>query len=77
MYANDKAKELGCTNIGQVAEQTGQSLQTLNNWFNNPLKKDLFDIVCIGVAAKVEQEDIQNQIDQLDKQKKQLLAQIK
>ena len=50
MHANDRAIELGCTQIRQVVNMTGVSLQTLNNWFNNPKKRALFDLVCCGVA---------------------------
>lgn len=48
MTASKKAKELGCKSLTQVSETTGQSLQTLGNWYKN--KKELFVIVCIGVT---------------------------
>ena len=50
MTPSQKAKELGCKSLLQVAEKTGQSEQTLINWFNNPKKRVLFEIVCKGVA---------------------------
>ena len=37
------AKELGLKSLTQVSELTGQSLQTLTNWFND--KPELFDVV--------------------------------
>ena len=53
MTPSQKAKELGCKSLLQVAEKTGQSEQTLINWFNNPKKRVLFEIVCKGVATHV------------------------
>ena len=45
-----RAKELGCESLIQVAEKTEQSEQTLINWFNNPKKRKLFEIVCKWVS---------------------------
>lgn len=53
MTPSQKAKELGCKSLLQVAEKTGQSEQTLINWFKNPKKRVLFEIVCKGVATHV------------------------
>lgn len=50
MTPSQKAKELGCKSLLQVAEKTEQSEQTLINWFNNPKKRKLFEIVCKWVA---------------------------
>jgi hypothetical protein len=36
-----------------VAEKTEQSEQTLINWFKNPKKRKLFEIVCKGVANEL------------------------
>jgi hypothetical protein len=46
-----KAKELGLKSLTQVSELTGQSLQTLTNWFND--KPELFEVVLLGCAAKL------------------------
>ncbi len=51
MTASKKAKELGLKNLKQVSELTGQSLQTLTNWFND--KPELFEVVLLGCAAKL------------------------
>lgn len=50
MTPSQKAKELGCKSLLQVAKKTEQSEQTLINWFNNPKKRKLFEIVCKGVS---------------------------
>lgn len=50
MTPSQKAKELGCKSLLQVAEKTEQSEQTLINWFKNPKKRKLFEIVCKGVS---------------------------
>jgi hypothetical protein len=46
MTASKQAKELGLKSLTQVSELTGQSLQTLTNWFND--KPELFNVVLIG-----------------------------
>ena len=46
MTASKQAKELGLKSLTQVSELTGQSLQTLTNWFNH--KPELFNVVLIG-----------------------------
>ena len=46
MTASKQAKELGLKSLTQVSELTGQSLQTLTNWFND--KPKLFNVVLIG-----------------------------
>jgi hypothetical protein len=48
MTASQKAKQLGCKSLTQVAELTGASLQTLTNWHKN--KPELFMVVCVGVS---------------------------
>ena len=59
MYAKDRAKELGCGKLAQVARITETSTQTLNNWFN--FKPELFDCVCMGVAIKLKEEKEQKE----------------
>lgn len=49
MTPSQKAKELGCKSLTQVAKETEQSERTLINWFNNPKKRKLFEVVCRGV----------------------------
>ena len=51
MTASKQAKELGLKSLTQVSELTGQSLQTLTNWFND--KPELFEVVLLGCAAKL------------------------
>lgn len=51
MTASQQAKATGLKSLSQVAEMTGQSIQTLINWHKN--KPDLFDIVLRGCAAKI------------------------
>jgi|TARA_R100001480_G_scaffold46963_2_gene60059 hypothetical protein len=46
-----QAKELGLKSLTQVSELTGQSLQTLTNWFND--KPYLFEIVLLGCVVKL------------------------
>lgn len=52
MTASKQAKELGLKSLTQVGELTGQSLQTLTNWFND--KPELFNIVLLGCKAKLD-----------------------
>ncbi len=51
MTASKQAKGLGLKSLTQVSELTGQSLQTLTNWFND--KPELFEVVLLGCAAKL------------------------
>ena len=46
-----QAKELGLKSLTQVGELTGQSLQTLTNWFND--KPELFEVFLLGCAYKL------------------------
>jgi hypothetical protein len=55
MTPSQKAKELGCKSLLQVAEKTEQSEQTLINWFNNPKKRKLFEVVCRDAARTSKQ----------------------
>lgn len=49
--ASDYVKNKGIKNLKFVSELTGQSTQTLNNWFNS--KPKLFDIVVSGVLFEL------------------------
>jgi len=51
MTASQKAKELGFKNLAQVQELSGQSQQTLDNWFKK--KPVLFEVVLLGCLAKL------------------------
>lgn len=51
MTASKQAKELGLKSLTQVSELTGQSLQTLTNWFKD--KPELFEIVLLGCKEKL------------------------
>lgn len=50
MTASKQAKGLGLKSLTQVSELTGQSLQTLTNWFN--YKPKLFEVVLLGALIK-------------------------
>ena len=51
MKASKQAKEIGLKSLTQVSELTGQSLQTLTNWFND--KPELFEVVLLRCVAKL------------------------
>ena len=51
MTPSKQAKDLGLKSLTQVSELTGQSLQTLTNWFND--KPELFNVVLLGCKAKL------------------------
>tara|TARA_R110000772_G_scaffold106420_5_gene208374 strand:- start:252 stop:428 length:177 start_codon:yes stop_codon:yes gene_type:complete len=50
LTASKQAKELGLKSLTQVSELTGQSPQTLTNWFNH--KPELYKIVLLGCLYK-------------------------
>lgn len=49
MTASQQAKSVGLKSLAQVAEMTGQSPQTLNNWHKN--KHELFKVVLMGCVV--------------------------
>lgn len=51
MTAWDYAKSQGLT-LKAVAEETGQSLETLRNWYNNPKKRKVFELVIKGIKER-------------------------
>lgn len=55
MTAAQQAKAEGLKNLSVVSKLTGQSVQTLNNWFNN--KQKLFEIVLLGCRAKLNKSE--------------------
>ena len=51
MTASKQAKKAGFTSLKQVQEISGESQQTLGNWFKNyPLR---FEIILLGCKAKL------------------------
>lgn len=48
MTAAKRVKEVGLKSLQEVADMTGQSPQTLANWYDNPKKRELFEIVLKG-----------------------------
>jgi hypothetical protein len=58
MTASQKAKAAGLKNLAEMCEITGQSPQTLNNWFND--KPQLFTILLRGCAVTKHKNTIFN-----------------
>ena len=54
--ASQVCRRNGLKGLNQLSEITGQSPQTLINWYNN--KRSLFDIVILGCLTQV---DLQRQ----------------
>ena len=50
MTASEAAKAANLKSLKQVSELTGQSPQTLTNWFNH--KPELYKIVLLGCLHK-------------------------
>lgn len=58
MLANEKAKKAGLKSLKEMAELTGVSRHTLNNWNkSNPLK---FDTFLMGAVFKRFMENFEN-----------------
>lgn len=49
MTPSQTAKHHGCKSLAELSRVTRQSEQTLINWHKH--KPELFDVVCLGVAA--------------------------
>lgn len=49
MTPSQQAKHHGCKSLAELSRVTRQSEQTLINWHKH--KPELFDVVCLGVAA--------------------------
>jgi len=50
MKAHEKAKAAGLKNLAELVKISGESPQTLNNWFNNyPLR---FELILKGTVIK-------------------------
>lgn len=53
MRPSDRARELGCSTLKDVITATGQSEQTLINWYaKRPL---VFDACCLYAAGKLKE----------------------
>jgi len=52
MTAWQYCKEQGVT-MKQVSEITGQSKETLSNWYHNPKKRKVFELVIIGIKESI------------------------
>ena len=53
-----EAKRAGLYNLTEASKITGESLNTLNNWFKSEKKNRLFYVVLAGcVSIKKEQKD--------------------
>lgn len=50
MTASQRAKELGCKSLAQVARESGQSKETLQSW--RAIRPYVFDAVCMRVAGE-------------------------
>ena len=57
MKPSERAKQAGLDSLEELAEMTGQSVQTLNNWSKN--KPKLFDVVLAG-AVQIKRHDLQD-----------------
>lgn len=53
MKASDLVKTYGLESLNQLAEVSGVSVQTLSNWFNNPKKRTLFELVALGAVVRL------------------------
>jgi len=51
MTAWDYIKTKGLT-MAIVSRETGQTLQTLRNWYNNPKKRAVLDLCIEGIKAR-------------------------
>ena len=49
MKPSEQCKEVGLSSLNQLAEITGESVQTLNNWHKN--KPKLFKAVLAGAVV--------------------------
>ena len=54
MTPSDLCKQHGTT-LAELARVSEQSQQTLINWFNNPKKRRLFELVLIGATHQTAQ----------------------
>lgn len=60
MKPHEQAKAAGLKNLNELAELTGESIQTLNNWSKN--KPKFFELVIAGaVSIKTKNESLLEQ----------------
>ena len=50
MKPSEKVKLVGLKSFAELSEVSGESVQTLNNWYKN--KPRLFELVLIGVVVE-------------------------
>jgi len=50
MKPSEKCKQSGLSSLKELAEISGESVQTLNNWHKN--KPRLFELVILGSVTK-------------------------
>lgn len=62
--ASQTVKRAGFNSLKQISEITGQSHQTLGNWYKN--KRQLFDIVILGCQTLIDSQRLQH-VDQPDR----------
>lgn len=55
MTPSQRAKEIGCNSLAQVVRFTGQSEQTLINWFKS--RPIVFDACCEYAAKQAKRND--------------------
>jgi hypothetical protein len=60
MKPSEKAKETGLKSLAELAEISGESVQTLNNWHKNKPRR--FELVLKGAAA----EKFTNKLNTID-----------
>jgi hypothetical protein len=56
MTASERCKQAGLSGLQELAEITGQSVQTLINWSKSEKKAQLFEIAVIGAATEKQRE---------------------
>ena len=54
MKPSERCKLAGLKSLAELAEMTGESVQTLNNWYKN--KPQRFEIVLIGAISKYKKQ---------------------
>ncbi|MCY4043468.1 MAG: hypothetical protein OXE99_00150 [Cellvibrionales bacterium] len=50
MKPSEQCKKAGLKNLNELVERSGESVQTLNNWYKN--KPKLFRLVLMGAALE-------------------------
>lgn len=50
MKPSEKAKAAGLKSLAELADASGESVQTLNNWFKNKPRR--FELILKGIVAE-------------------------